>query len=211
MSIKIDQPIVDQQVVSEDQDSYQYPVYQGPIERPESLNGKTYKIRPGSDAAAMYITVNYIKNSDGTYYPFEVFINSKNVSHFSWVVSLTRMISGIFRSGGDFLFVLDELKTVHDPSGPYIVKGSGFMPSVPAHIGKILEQSFEEFGIIGSHQPDVGQESSESVDIGSGEDNNEPVPGYTGVPCPSCGMPTLHISEGCKECLNADCNYNGCE
>ena len=91
------------------------------VQRPEMLVGSTYKIKTPVSDHAMYVTINDIVLNEGTPYeqrrPFEVFINSKNLDHFQWIVALTRIISAVFRKGGDVTFLVDELKAVFDPRG----------------------------------------------------------------------------------------------
>ena len=70
--------------------------------------------------------------------PFEIFINSKNLEHYAWTVALTRMISAIFRRGGDVSFVVEELKAVFDPQGGQWM-GGRYVPSLLAAIGGIIE------------------------------------------------------------------------
>ena len=85
-----------------------------PLDRPGELTGQTYKVKWPDSEHAIYITVNDILHQ-GQHRPFEVFINSKNMEHFAWTVALTRMISAVFRRGGDVSFVVEELKAVFDP------------------------------------------------------------------------------------------------
>jgi len=107
------------------------------VERPEVLVGSTYKIKTPISDHAMYVTINDIVLNEGTEYeqrrPFEVFINSKNLDHFQWIVALTRIISAVFRKGGDVTFLVDELKAVFDPRGGYWQPGGKFMPSIIAY------------------------------------------------------------------------------
>src|ERR1700741_2624196 len=91
------------------------------IQRPEVLIRSPYKIKTPVSDHAMYVTINDIVLNEGTEYeqrrPFEVFINSKNLDHFQWIVALTRIISAGFRKGGDVTFLVDGLKAVVDPRG----------------------------------------------------------------------------------------------
>ena len=114
------------------------------VARPEILHGTTYKIKTPQSEHALYITINdMILNEDTEYEerrPYEVFINSKNMEHFQWVLALTRVISAVFRKGGDSCFLVEELKSVFDPKGGYFKKGGVFMPSLVAEIGCTIEQ-----------------------------------------------------------------------
>ena len=143
MTVRIEKKIVDQRVLKEENaanEAQQTSTENQPlvmnehIERPEFLLGTTYKIKPPIDDHAMYITINDIILNEGTDHetrrPYEVFINSKNMEHFQWVIALTRVISAVFRKGGDVTFLVEELRSVHDPSGGYFKKGGVFMPSL---------------------------------------------------------------------------------
>ncbi len=124
------------------------------LERPEILLGSTYKIKTPQYEHALYITINDMVLNAGTEYeerrPYEVFINSKNMDHFQWVLALTRVISAVFRKGGDACFLVDELKAVFDPKGGYFKKGGVFMPSLVAEIGHVIETHLKQIGMIKS-------------------------------------------------------------
>lgn len=140
--IKIESPIVSYSVASKGEE--REPVVDTVVlyDRPERINGRTYKIRPASSDTSMYITINNIILEDGSSRPFEIFINTKNVDGHDWITALTRMLSSVFRMPGDIAFVTDELAQVYDPKDSYWV-GKEFMPSVVAHIGKIIGDHFE--------------------------------------------------------------------
>jgi hypothetical protein len=127
------------------------------LERPETLVGSTYKIKSPLFEHALYVTVNDIVLNAGTPHeqrrPFEVFINSKNMDHFQWIVALTRILSAVFRKGGDVTFIVEELKAVFDPRGGYFKAGGVYMPSIVAEIGAILEQHMKSIGLI--HDPEM--------------------------------------------------------
>ena len=121
------------------------------LERPEVLIGSTYKIKTPVSDHAMYVTINDIVLNEGTQHeqrrPFEVFINSKNLDHFQWIVALTRVISAVFRKGGDTTFLVDELKAVFDPKGGYWQPGGKFMPSTIAELGYVIERHLQSIGL----------------------------------------------------------------
>ena len=171
-----------------------------PLERPETLPGETYKVRwPASDHA-IYITLNDIIQ-DGRRRPFEIFINSKNMEHYAWTVALTRMISAVFRRGGDVSFVVDELKAVFDPRGGHWMKGR-YVPSLLAAIGEVIETHLIQSGFLnagdaGSVVPPVRKSVS--------ADGASSAPGAV---CPKCGQPQLVAQEGCATCLA--CGYSKC-
>jgi len=122
------------------------------IERPEMLVGSTYKIKTPQSEHALYITINDIILNQGTdheeHRPYEVFINSKNMEHFQWVLALTRVISACFRKGGDICFLVEELKAVFDPKGGYFKKGGVYMPSLVAEIGGAIESHMKQIGML---------------------------------------------------------------
>ena len=122
------------------------------VERPEVLIGNTFKIKSPLVEHAMYVTINDIVLNQGTAHelrrPFEVFINSKNMDHFQWIVALTRIMSAVFRKGGDVTFLVDEMKAVFDPRGGYFKAGGVYMPSIVAEIGSVVEEHLKSIGMI---------------------------------------------------------------
>jgi hypothetical protein len=127
------------------------------VERPEVLIGSTYKIKTPLVEHAMYVTINDIVLNPGTEHelrrPFEVFINSKNMDHFQWIVALTRIMSAVFRKGGDVTFLVDEMKAVFDPKGGYFKAGGVYMPSLVAEIGAVVEEHLKSIGLL--HDPEM--------------------------------------------------------
>src|SRR2546430_5464643 len=127
------------------------------VERPEVLIGSTYKIKTPVSDHAMYVTINDIVLNEGTDYeqrrPFEIFINSKNLDHFQWIVALTRIISAVFRKGGDVTFLVDELKAVFDPRGGYWQPGGEFMPSIIAPLGHFIQKHLHSLRLIRQTPP----------------------------------------------------------
>jgi hypothetical protein len=122
------------------------------VERPEVLIGSTYKIKSPLVEHAMYVTINDIVLNYGTEHelrrPFEVFINSKSMDHFQWIVALTRIMSAVFRKGGDVTFLVEEMKAVFDPRGGYFKAGGVYMPSIVAEIGAVVEEHLKSIGMI---------------------------------------------------------------
>ncbi|MBT8101144.1 MAG: NrdJb, partial [Gammaproteobacteria bacterium] len=131
------------------------------LERPEVLVGSTYKVKTPISDHAMYVTINDIVLNQGTEFekrrPFEIFINSKNLDHYQWIVALTRIISAVFRKGGDVAFLVDELKAVFDPRGGYWQPGGKFMPSIIAELGYIVEKHLITIGLLVEPTLDDGQ------------------------------------------------------
>jgi ribonucleoside-diphosphate reductase alpha chain len=181
-----------------------------PLDRPEDLPGKTYKIKwPGSDHA-IYITINDVMQ-DGRRRPFEIFINSKNMEHYAWTVALTRMISAVFRRGGDVSFVVEELKAVFDPRGGQWMEGR-YVPSLLAAIGGVIERHLIEIGFLAADDaPGIAEAVEARLKLAAGA--REPADG-SGAPaarmgqCPNCGAAALTHQEGCDICLN--CGYSRC-
>jgi ribonucleoside-diphosphate reductase alpha chain len=188
-----------------------------PLEREAILAGYTYKLRwPGSDHA-MYITINDIER-DGPAgggqaprrRPFEVFINSKNLEHYAWTVALTRMISAIFRRGGDVAFVVEELKAVFDPQGGQWM-GGRYVPSLLAAIGQVIEAHMVRTGFLASPRAPGGEESAQRQVLAAGAEQPLPAPPAEqglGRICPRCSSRSLHRREGCWVCTN--CSYSKC-
>ena len=122
------------------------------VERSEVLMGATYKVKTPLSDHALYITINDMVLNPGTEHeqrrPFEIFINSKNMDHFQWIVALTRIISAVFRKGGDATFLVEELRSVFDPKGGYFKKGGKYMPSLVAEIGDVIESHMRMIGML---------------------------------------------------------------
>jgi len=184
-----------------------------PLDRPEELPGRTYKIKwPGSDHA-IYITVNDVLQ-DGRRRPFEIFINSKNMEHYAWTVALTRMISAVFRRGGDVSFVVEELKAVFDPRGGQWM-GGRYVPSLLAAIGGVIERHLVEIGFLApTESPRLIDAIEERMRLAasSRQGTQEPAAGGDSAKsmgqCPNCGAAALSHQEGCDVCLN--CGYSRC-
>ena len=130
------------------------------LERPEELEGCTYKIKSPLFEHALYVTINDIVLNAGTEFemrrPFEIFINSKNMDHFQWIVALTRIMSAVFRKGGDVTFLVEELKAVFDPRGGYFKAGGVYMPSIVAELGAVIETHMKSIGLL--HDPEMSPE-----------------------------------------------------
>ncbi len=184
-----------------------------PLDRPQDLPGRTYKIKwPGSDHA-IYITINDLMQ-DGRRRPFEIFINSKNMEHYAWTVALTRMISAVFRRGGDISFIVEELKAVFDPRGGQWMEGR-YVPSLLAAIGGVIERHLVEIGFLSpSESPRLIDPAEERLRkaAGSGEGLQSPSISASSAKamgqCPNCGAAALSHQEGCDVCLN--CGYSRC-
>ena len=212
------------------------------IERPEVLIGSTYKIKSPLVEHAMYVTINDIVLNAGTEHelrrPFEVFINSKSMDHFQWIVALTRIMSAVFRKGGDVTFLVEEMKAVFDPKGGYFKAGGVYMPSLVAELGMIIEDHLKSIGLM--HDPEMSEHqraliaekrrayeqrskknSEAGLAVGAGgamssadhvEDIEVTGDGASFPPsatmCHKCSTKALVLMDGCATCLN--CGYSKC-
>lgn len=180
-----------------------------PLDRPGSLPGNTYKVRWPESDHAIYITLNDIIQ-DGRRRPFEIFINSKNMEHFAWTVALTRMISAVFRRGGDVSFVVEELKAVFDPRGGHWMDGR-YVPSLLAAIGEVIEQHLISIGFMAADTLSVTPPAARAI-AGMGGGAEPALPQQPESlhlrPCPKCHAPALTRQEGCDSCLN--CGFSRC-
>ena len=184
------------------------------IERPDVLLGSTYKVKTPLSEHALYVTINdVILNADTPHElrrPFEIFINSKNMDHFQWIVALTRIISAVFRKGGDVTFLVEELKAVFDPRGGYFKKGGKYMPSLVAEIGDAIESHLRIIGLIKNDGPDEHQQKLIAEKRSQFEQNQQQASTSeesSGFPdnaqlCIKCHTKAVIIMDGCLTCLN---------
>ncbi|PDH43191.1 MAG: NrdJb [Candidatus Thioglobus sp. MED-G25] len=184
------------------------------LERPEMLIGSTYKIKTPLSEHALYVTINDIVLNPETPYekrrPFEIFINSKNMDHFQWIVALTRIISAVFRKGGDATFLVEELRSVFDPQGGYFKRGGKYTPSLVAEIGDAIEAHMKIIGMIleddlDDHQQKLVDDKRQEYETRnqSGSENSS----TTGFPaearlCKICQTKAVLLLDGCMTCLN---------
>ncbi len=190
------------------------------VERPEMLVGSTYKIKTPLSEHALYVTINDVILNQGTdnetRQPYEVFINSKNMDHFQWVVALTRVISAVFRKGGDVCFLVEELKAVFDPQGGYFKKGGKFMPSLVAEIGDAIESHMKMTGLIKDDGPDEHQKkliAEKRAQYESRQNNTNDSELKSDFPdgaqlCNKCHTKAAVLMDGCMTCLN--CGESKC-
>ena len=169
-----------------------------PLERPQSLEGATYKLKWHDSEHAIYLTINDVIMG-GHRRPFEIFINSKNMEHYAWTLALTRMISAVFRRGGDVSFVVEELKAVFDPRGGAWMEGK-YIPSILAAIGGVIEKHMIATGFIEGEGMGLKTDPKAQV-VAIGEQNR-------GKACPSCGDFGLQMVEGCMTCTS--CGFSKC-
>ena len=175
------------------------------LERPEELIGATYKIKTPLSEHALYVTINDIVLNPGTEHelrrPFEIFINSKNMEHFQWIVALTRIISAVFRKGGDVAFLVEELHSVFDPGGGYMKRGGKRVPSLVAEIGTVVEEHLIKLGLLTRDEPDENQRHH--IDevrrkVGCEGDGFPP----DAAICARCSTKAAVMLDGCMTCLN---------
>ena len=175
------------------------------LERPEVLVGSTYKIKTPISDHAMYVTINDIVLNEGTEYeqrrPFEVFINSKNLDHFQWIV--------VFRKGGDVTFLVDELKAVFDPRGGYWQPGGKFMPSIIAELGYVIEKHLQTIGLIRKTKLDVHQQKMVDEKRAEFEARAKQADAFAkshfpdgAQLCGRCSTAAVVMMDGCMTCLN---------
>ena len=189
------------------------------LERPEMLVGSTYKVKTPISDHAMYVTINDIVLNEGTVHekrrPFEIFINSKNLDHYQWIVALTRIISAVFRKGGDVTFLVDELKAVFDPRGGYWQTGGKFMPSIIAELGYIVEKHLIMIGLLAAPDLDDGQKKMIAEKRAEFEESKKQKDAFSESDypegaqlCSKCNTVALIMMDGCMTCLS--CGESKC-
>ena len=188
----------------------------------ESLEGSTYKIKTPLDDHAMYVTINDIILNKGTEHeqrrPFEIFINSKNMDHFQWIVALTRLMSAVFRKGGDVTFLAEELQAVFDPKGGYFKPGGRFMPSIIAEIGDVIAHHMQKIGlmekeelseqqklILDQKRAEVENSQNKTIADSAGDDAGYPA---SATLCNKCQTKAVVVMDNCATCLS--CGYSKC-
>ena len=188
-----------------------------PLERPDNIRGTTYKVKTPVTEHALYITINDVVMNEGKDQeysgPFEIFINSKNMDHFQWIVGLTRVMSAVFRKGGDVTFLLEELQSVFDPNGGYYKKGGKYVPSLVAEIGEVLEKHLIDIGMLKSKELDQHQKKLVEEKKKEYLEKNQDQLDDSGFPkdsqlCGKCQTKAAILMDGCLTCLN--CGESKC-
>jgi hypothetical protein len=237
MSIRIQGKIVGYEVVKEEEEAAARKEAQAEerqsatiirmteeVARPEgmeSLEGSTYKIKTPLDDHAMYVTINDIVLNQGTEHetrrPFEIFINSKNMDHFQWIVALTRLMSAVFRKGGDVTFLAEELQAVFDPRGGYFKPGGKFMPSIIADIGAVIEHHLQKIGLMEKEELSEQQqllldqkraEVESAAQKKTAESDADAEYPASATLCFKCHTKAVVIMDNCATCLS--CGYSKC-
>jgi len=225
MATKIDKKIVAFKVVKDEEEILidetpaipEREIMHENVERPDMLLGSTYKIKTPLSEHALYVTINdVILNQDTDHearQPYEIFINSKSMDQFQWVVALTRVISAVFRKGGDVCFLVEELKAVFDPQGGYFKKGGKFMPSLVAEIGESIESHMKMIGLIKDDGPDDHQrklmdakraeyeQKHNNAEQSCDDDSATSFPEGAQL-CKKCHTKATIMMDGCMTCLN---------
>lgn len=229
MAIKIDKQIVDYQVMqstptevtqaipSEQEKSPAEVIHMHEkLERPPMLRGYTYKLKTPGSEHAMYVTINDIILNEGTEHqlqrPFEIFINSKSMDHFQWIVALTRIMSAVFRKGGDVTFLVEELRSVFDPRGGYFKKGGRYAPSLVAELGDVIETHLKEIGLLEERENDAHrqqhiEDARAKYQAAKGEPDDDDFPKSASL-CNKCQTKAVVQLDGCMTCLS--CGESKC-
>ena len=225
MSIKIEKKIVsysvvektDEQKVEKKEIPAEVVRIGEPLARPDKITGSTYKVKTPVTEHALYITINDVIMNEGTDQehrrPFEIFVNSKNMEHFQWIVGLTRVMSAVFRKGGDLTFLIEELESVFDPNGGYYKKGGKYVPSLVAELGQVLEEHLQNIGMLKVTEPEEHQQ--QLIDDKKAEylKKNPNKLDESGFPkdaqlCNKCQTKAAIMMDGCLTCLN--CGESKC-
>ena len=225
MSIKIEKKIVSYSVVDktdeQKDEKKEIPAevvrIGEPLARPDKITGSTYKVKTPVTEHALYITINDVIMNEGTDQehrrPFEIFVNSKNMEHFQWIVGLTRVMSAVFRKGGDLTFLIEELESVFDPNGGYYKKGGKYVPSLVAELGQVLEEHLKNIGMLKVTEPEAHQQ--QLIDDKKAEylKKNPDKLDDSGFPkdaqlCNKCQTKAAIMMDGCLTCLN--CGESKC-
>ncbi|MBF0296012.1 MAG: TSCPD domain-containing protein [Magnetococcales bacterium] len=211
MMVKIQKKIVGYEVVSgkkgeeaapralESLPPPRLPEIQPVLRRPEDLEGTTYKIKTPLSEHALYVTINDVV-VNGKHRPFEIFINSKNMDNFAWIVALTRVLSAVFRHGGDATFLVEEMRSVFDPRGGYFKPGGKYMPSLVAEIGECIERHLIKIGMLNPVEASEDLVAKRQAVLERG--------GLGTSQCPKCGQMAVARLDGCDTCL--ECGYSKC-
>jgi hypothetical protein len=225
MSIKIEKKIVSYSVVDktdeqkDEKKEIAAEVVQigEPLARPDKITGSTYKVKTPVTEHALYITINDVIMNEGTDQehrrPFEIFVNSKNMEHFQWIVGLTRVMSAVFRKGGDLTFLIEELESVFDPNGGYYKKGGKYVPSLVAELGQVLEEHLKNIGMLKVTEPEAHQQQLINDKKAEYLKKNPDKLDDSGFPkdaqlCNKCQTKAAIMMDGCLTCLN--CGESKC-
>lgn len=169
------------------------------IERPYVIDAKVYKLKGKFVKHSVFVTIGYIKTKDGKVRPFEIFLNSKDLTRAAEFTVLTRLLSAIFRRSEDPTFILEELRSVYDPNGSGYFKNGKYIASFYGELAEVLEEFFKDIGLLKKEDKVSSIQKEEKID--------DKTPFQI---CPECGMKTLKIENGCYSCVNPECGYTKC-
>lgn len=210
MANKIDRKIIGYKVVTEQGaiaaiDEVPLEIMNENIQRPDFLVGSTYKVKSPAIDQALYVTINDIILNEGTEFeqlhPYEVFINSKNMENFQWILAITRLISAIWRKGGDATFFIEELKNVFDPKGGYFKRGGVYIPSLVAEIGLVIENHLQRTGFLVVEEDSYMKKYLEEKKTALTATESSEFPDSCTL-CTKCNVKAVTILDGCATCLN---------
>ena len=225
MSIKIEKKIVSYSVVEkideQKDEKKEIPAevvrIGEPLARPDKITGSTYKVKTPVTEHALYITINDVIMNEGKDQehrrPFEIFVNSKNMEHFQWIVGLTRVMSAVFRKGGDLTFLIEELESVFDPNGGYYKKGGKYVPSLVAELGQVLEEHLQNIGMLKVTETEEHQQQlidDKKAEYLKKNPNKLDESGFSkdAQLCNKCQTKAAIMMDGCLTCLN--CGESKC-
>jgi hypothetical protein len=122
-------------------------------QRPAELLSSTYTISTPLIEQNLSLTISDVILNQGTQHelrrPFEISINSENMDDLQWLVVLLRIISAVFRKGGDVSFLVEELRGAFDPGTDDGNRDGRHVLSLVSGIGDILETHLRQIRIPG--------------------------------------------------------------
>lgn len=191
-----------------------------PRERPEVMNGTTYRLR--TPYGNMYVTIN-----DDEHGPFEIFSQLGKAGGFfqAQTEAICRMISLNLRSGVSVNEVIDQLKGIRGPD--MMFSNGGTIHSLPDAIAKVLESHMKrgqrelalDFGKDKSEETSAvataAVEEIEAKVYDAATREREPAAAHKTAladlghapACPDCGD-MLTYEEGCLNCHT--CGFSKC-
>lgn len=180
-----------------------------PIKRPEVVDAKVYKVKSPFAKFNVYITLSYIIEGSKKR-PIEIFINSKDLTHSAEYAILTRLISAIFRRGGDPQFILEELRSIYDPNGGYFKEGK-YIHSFYSEVADVIERFFKEEGIMTTveNTEQLSIPIHTSLDNTAKQSDQQMNLNNDFKICPECNCKTLKFENGCEFCVQ--CGYTKCD
>jgi hypothetical protein len=201
--------------------------------RPKQLDSRTYKIKASTGYDhAYYISISNVVLNEGTQLkevrPYEIFINTKDKINVQWVHALTFMMSAIFRKGGEYMFLLDELREVSSPNAGWFgqhTRGGNprYIESMVSAIADTIAYHVEQTCGVGVKEIELSSEAKDIIE----EKKTEYLKKHTlselstdrddddaGMPnaqdCPKCKVRNAVIKlDGCLTCVS--CGDSKCQ